>query len=101
MGTTRGGFWESRAAVIQTHLLGCITIDRQYTLNFFRGNTHIYHRNERALFEEIMRGCRAIADRCRPEIEQIRTEPDHEMNTSTTKVSDNAIVGYGVLSGRA
>ncbi len=67
-------------------------VDREYTLQFFFGNKNI-NRPEKALFMEIFRGYFQIALQRKDAISKA-TRRGGEMNTSITKVIDNAIVGY-------
>lgn len=71
-------------------------IDRQYTVQFFYG----YARTnpDQKEFVRIFSNFHAIAVRCRDEIRSPvsnRTDAG-EMNTSATKIIDNAIVGYAL-----
>lgn len=65
-------------------------IDRQYTLRFFYNHTALNQGDEMA-FCEIYPHFRQIATSCRDTIE---SRIGKGMNTSPTKVMDNAIVGY-------
>ena len=65
-------------------------IDRQYTVRFFYHHTTFNQGDERA-FKEMYPHFHRIANSCRQEIE---TRLGGGMNTSATKVMDNAIVGY-------
>ena len=76
------------------HLLPALVppIDRQYTVRFFFHHTTFNQGDEKA-FKEIYPCFYQIAVSCRKEI-QARLSTG--MNTSATKVIDNAIVGYGL-----
>jgi hypothetical protein len=67
-------------------------IDRQYTLRFFYNHKMINQREQVYLQEMYPRFC-PIAAFCQ---EDIRSRLGTGMNTSITKVIDNAIVGYGL-----
>jgi len=67
-------------------------IDRQYTIRFFYHHTTLNQGDEKA-FNEIYPYHYKIAVSCR---EEIRSRLGFGMNTSATKVIDNAIVGYGL-----
>ena len=65
-------------------------IDREYTLQFFYDNKML-QRGERQTFAEIFPQFHRILQSCKDEIQRrLRSG----MNTSSTKVVDNAIVGY-------
>jgi hypothetical protein len=74
-------------------------IDREYTLRFFFHTTNLPHREELA-FRTVYPCFWKIATSCRKEIE---CRLGRGMNTSITKVIDNAVVGYGLrhLKGQA
>lgn len=83
-------------------------IDRNYTLRFFVGRRHIYRgRDAELLFRAIYPLFHEIAVRCAGEIHEVLAKPLQGMNTSVTKVIDNAILGFMVrgsprlLQGRA
>jgi hypothetical protein len=67
-------------------------IDREYTIRFFFDSTVMNQGDERA-FREIYPQLHRISVACRREIEP---HLGVGMNTSPTKVIDNAIVGYGL-----
>ncbi len=67
-------------------------IDREYTLQFFYRNKNI-SRAENQYFKEIFPLYYQIASACKEEINS-RIALKGEMDTSPTKVIDNAIVGY-------
>jgi len=67
-------------------------IDRQYTVRFFYHHTTFNQGDEKA-FREMYPYFHQIAVSCR---EEIRSRLGVGMNTSVTKVMDNAIVGYGL-----
>ena len=66
-------------------------IDREYTLRFFYNHTTLNQGDEKA-FKEIYPFLYIIASSKK---ELIRERLGHGMNTSETKVIDNAIVGFG------
>jgi hypothetical protein len=69
-------------------------IDRNYTLMFFVGRPYIYRGRDGDYFKALFPLFREIALRCREDIDaRIRT-PWEGMNTSVTKVIDNAILGF-------
>jgi hypothetical protein len=73
-------------------------IDREYTLRFFYRHKTLNHPEE-VVFKETFEQFRKIAVQSRTDIErELRSGMDagapKPMNTSTTKVIDNAIVGY-------
>lgn len=69
-------------------------IDRNYTLMFFVGRPYIYRGRDGDYFRALFPLFREIAVRCRGDIRtRIRT-PWEGMNTSVTKVIDNAILGF-------
>jgi hypothetical protein len=70
-------------------------MDRRYTLNFFYDNNNLNGRtSERSAFKQLFRSFFVIAYLCQEEIEGIREGGNaFRMNTSFTKVLDNAIVG--------
>jgi hypothetical protein len=63
-------------------------IDREYTLRFFYNPLN---QGDEVAFKEIYPYFHKIASACRDEIV---TYIGHGMNTSQTKVIDNAIVGF-------
>jgi len=67
-------------------------IDRQYTLRFFYNNTSL-NRGDEIAFREMYPRFHQIAVSCESKIE---SRLGRGMNTSITKVIDNAIVGYGL-----
>lgn len=67
-------------------------IDRTYSLKMFYENTYLYCEQEK--FRQLFRCYFVFAYECKKDIERILSEPGHIMNTSITKVMDNAIVGY-------
>jgi hypothetical protein len=71
-------------------------IDRQYTLRFFTGQRHVYTYDnwQGNAFVKLFQLFHVIAVTCLQDIqERIRTSR-HGMNTSVTKVIDNAILGF-------
>ncbi len=66
-------------------------IDRQYTARFFYGQKSFYGGGAKA-FCEIFRRFHRIATACKSETEQLLNKG--AMNTSPTKIIDNAIVGW-------
>ena len=69
-------------------------IDRNYTLNFFVGRPYIRRGRDADYFRALFPLFREIAINCQTDIRaRIRTPPDG-MNTSVTKVIDNAILGF-------
>lgn len=67
-------------------------IDREYTIRFFLHNTTLSQGDEKA-FRDIYPYFHEIAISCQDEIS---SRLGKGMNTSVTKVIDNAIVGYGL-----
>jgi hypothetical protein len=65
-------------------------IDREYTLRFFFNNKSLYQ-GDRAAFHEMFPYFHLVAIQCRDKIER---RIGHGMNTSPTKVIDNAVVGF-------
>ena len=65
-------------------------IDRQYTLKFFN-YTDLKRDKEEAIFREIYRYFHKIAFSCK---DKIKSHIGVGMNTSQTKVIDNAIIGF-------
>jgi hypothetical protein len=65
-------------------------IDREYTIRFFFHSTTLNHGDERA-FKEMYPHFQEISS---VSLEEIRSRLGDGMNTSETKVLDNAIVGY-------
>jgi hypothetical protein len=78
------------------HLLPALIppIDRNYTLEFFVGRRYIYSGRDADYFELIYPLFHEIAVRCLSDIRECLAEPSGGMNTSVTKVIDNAIVGF-------
>lgn len=68
-------------------------IDRNYTLRFFVGSPHIYRGQDADYFRILYPLFQEIAVRCSNEIHRFISTPFEGMNTSVTKVIDNAIVG--------
>ncbi len=66
-------------------------IDREYTLQFFYQNKLLESARNGPVFRELFPQFHDIAVSCRDEIEAVRGVG---MNTSATKIIDNAIVGY-------
>lgn len=69
-------------------------IDRQYTLRFFYHHTTL-NQGDAVAFKEMYPHFYRIASSCRG---AIQARLGHGMNTSLTKVIDNAIVGYCLLN---
>ncbi|HXL89439.1 MAG TPA: hypothetical protein VN969_10775 [Streptosporangiaceae bacterium] len=69
-------------------------IDRNYTLMFFVGRPYVYRGRDRDYFAALFPLFREIAVRCRKDIERRINDPWIGMNTSFTKVIDNAILGF-------
>jgi hypothetical protein len=67
-------------------------IDREYTLRFFYNHTTL-NRGDEKPFREMYPWFHYIARSC---LEDIQSRLGVRMNTSVTKVIDNAIVGYGL-----
>jgi len=78
------------------HLLPALVppIDRNHTLMFFVGRPYIYRGRDAAYFKAIYPLFHQIAVRCAGEIHGFITSPPTGMNTSVTKVIDNAILGF-------
>jgi hypothetical protein len=68
-------------------------IDRQYTLRFFFGHTTM-NQGDKMAFAEIFPRLHRIAVQCKKEIASLIEVG--AMSTSSTKIVDNAIVGYGI-----
>lgn len=66
-------------------------MDREYTLNFFYGHKTLSRGDEETKFKEMFPRFALIAHDCPT---QIRSRMGRGMNTSVTKVLDNAIVAY-------
>jgi hypothetical protein len=69
-------------------------IDRNYTLMFFVGRPYIYRGQDGDYFRALFPLFREIAVRCADEIQRLVITPWQGMNTSITKVIDNAILGF-------
>jgi hypothetical protein len=69
-------------------------IDRSYTLKFFVGRTYIYQGRDGDYFRILYPLLQEIAVRCSGEIHSFVATPAEGMNTSVTKVIDNAILGF-------
>jgi hypothetical protein len=69
-------------------------IDRNYTLMFFIGRPYIYHGRDGDYFKALYPLFREIAVKCLAEIQRRIQVPYVGMNTSVTKVIDNAILGF-------
>lgn len=69
-------------------------IDRQYTLRFFYHHTTL-NQGDAVAFKEMYPQFHRIATSCRG---PIQARLGHGMNTSPTKVIDNAIVGYCLMN---
>jgi hypothetical protein len=78
------------------HLLPSLIppIDRSYTLMFFVGRTYIYRGRDADYFRVLYPLFQQIAVRCSGEIHRFIATPVEGMNTSVTKVIDNAILGF-------
>jgi hypothetical protein len=74
-------------------------IDRNYTLMFFVGRPYIYRGRDGDYFRALFPLFREIALRCREDINGRIQSPWIGMNTSVTKVIDNAILGFMPLHG--
>ena len=74
------------------HLLPSLIppVDREYTIRFFHGNKGMHMGEERA-FKEVFPAFAEIASRVTDDLAVNERSP---MNTSPTKIVDNAIVGY-------
>jgi hypothetical protein len=68
-------------------------IDRNYTLRFFVGRPYIYRGRDADYFQVLYPLFREIAVRCSTDIHRFIATPFEGMNTSVTKVIDNAILG--------
>lgn len=69
-------------------------IDRNYTLMFFVGRPYVYRGRDGDYFRALFPLFREIAARCRADIESRIQTPWEGMNTSVTKVIDNAVLGF-------
>ncbi len=69
-------------------------IDRNYTLMFFVGRPYIYRGRDGEYFKQLFPLFREIAVRSLRDIRARVRDPWTGMNTSVTKVIDNAILGY-------
>jgi hypothetical protein len=69
-------------------------IDRNYTLMFFVGRPSIYRGRDADYFRALYPLFQEIAVRCSGEIQRFIAKPPEGMNTSVTKVIDNAILGF-------
>jgi hypothetical protein len=69
-------------------------IDRNYTLKFFTGRPYIYRGRDAEYFKAIYPLFHQIAVQCADEIHGFIARPYEGMNTSVTKVIDNAILGF-------
>jgi hypothetical protein len=69
-------------------------IDRNYTLRFFVGRPYIYPGRDADYFRVLYPLFQEIAARCSREIHRFIATPSEGMNTSITKVIDNAILGF-------
>ncbi len=69
-------------------------IDRTYTLNFFVGRTYVYRGRDADYFRTLYPLFQEIAVRCSGAIHGFIAAPPAGMNTSVTKVIDNAILGF-------
>jgi hypothetical protein len=76
-------------------------IDRNYTLMFFVGRPYIYRGRDGEYFKELFPLFREISMRCLDDIRARIHTPWTGMNTSVTKVIDNAILGYLPAEGTA
>ncbi len=74
-------------------------IDRNYTLNFFLGRPYIRRGHDADYFKVLFPLFREIAVSCQCSIQARIVDPPRGMNTSVTKVIDNAILGYIPLQG--
>jgi hypothetical protein len=72
-------------------------IDRNYTLNFFVGRPYIRRGRDADYFMALFPLFQEIAVSCRPDIHARIQVPPEGMNTSVTKVIDNAILGFMAL----
>jgi hypothetical protein len=69
-------------------------IDRNYTLMFFVGRPYIYRGRDGAYFRALFPLFHEVAVRCIDQIDERIRIPWVGMNTSVTKVIDNAILGF-------
>jgi hypothetical protein len=69
-------------------------IDRNYTLRFFVGRPYIYRGRDADYFRVLYPLFREIAVHCSDQIHRFIATPPDGMNTSVTKVIDNAIMGF-------
>jgi hypothetical protein len=69
-------------------------IDRNYTLMFFVGRPYIYRGRDGEYFKALFPLFREIAVECLSDIQARIHDPWEGMNTSVTKVIDNAILGF-------
>jgi hypothetical protein len=69
-------------------------IDRNYTLKFFVGRPYIYRGRDADYFRALYPLFQEIAVGCSGEIHRFIAKPSGGMNTSVTKVIDNAILGF-------
>jgi len=71
-------------------------IDRQYTLRFFFNNLMFAPADQHRKFATVYTRFHEIGATCRDQIDRALADPeaDAKMNTSFTKVIDNAIIGY-------
>jgi hypothetical protein len=69
-------------------------IDRNYTLNFFLGRPYIRRGRDADYFKALFPLFREIAVSCQDAIQARIVDPPVGMNTSVTKVIDNAILGF-------
>lgn len=78
------------------HLLPALIppIDRNYTLRFFVGRPYIYRGRDADYFRVLYPLFQEIAVRCASKIHGFIAKPSGGMNTSVTKVIDNAILGF-------
>lgn len=83
------------------HLLPALVppIDRNYTLMFFVGRPYIYGGRDGDYFKALFPLFHEIAVRCREGVAKRIQTPWMGMNTSVTKVIDNAILGFMPLQG--
>jgi len=69
-------------------------IDRNYTLKFFVGRPYIRRGRDADYFRALFPLFREIAITCQGDIQARIRIPPEGMNTSVTKVIDNAILGF-------
>jgi hypothetical protein len=98
MANLRVGIGETRLVANSKalhHLLPGLVppIDRNDTLRFFVGCPYVYRGRDAEYFRAIYPLFHEIAVRCASEIHGFLTMPQEGMNTSVTKVIDNAILG--------